>query len=484
MSIFMLDESSFENFLVNVAANLDIPEYYFKEAVDKYEDVAEWLGEEGSNLLSFSPEAYVQGSFRLGTMIKPTSEDDHYDIDFVCKLTINKDSISKKELKNIIGDQLKKRTDLKKIISEKGRCWTLNYSDIFHIDILPAIPDVEKTPNGILLTDRELHHWQKSNPKDYADWFYGKMMTQLNDRKKILAKSEGIHVEDIKDWQVRTPLQQAIQILKRHRDVYFDRNPGEKPASVIITTISAMVYNYELSIKETLIYLIRNMDKQIKKDASGYVLKNPVADENFTDKWNDDNKKAFLFYEWIKDLSGAFLSALEENNHYKLEPLLGEKLIRKSNSLTSQSLMKSAMLPPGFTVPDLGDISHCLVPSWKNSQRYDAKVYCDVFNKSKKKYLYKLVSGKFVPREKSLKFTVVTNTPGSYEVKWQVANTGAEAAGKLRGDFYNSDEGTRNARWETTSYVGTHFVEAFIIQDDQIVAKSGKFYIKIRNSFF
>jgi hypothetical protein len=36
---------------------------------------------------------------------------------------------------------------------------------------------------------------------------------------------------------VKTPLQQAVQILKRHRDMMFADDPEHKPISVIITTL-------------------------------------------------------------------------------------------------------------------------------------------------------------------------------------------------------------------------------------------------------
>ena len=36
----------------------------------------------------------------------------------------------------------------------RRRCWTLGYPDHgFHLDVLPAIPDAELPPTGILLTD-------------------------------------------------------------------------------------------------------------------------------------------------------------------------------------------------------------------------------------------------------------------------------------------------------------------------------------------
>ena len=75
-----------------------------------------------------------------------------------------------------------------------------------------------------------------------------------------------------------------------------------------------------------------------------------------------------------------------------------------------------------------------------------------------------------------------TNAPQPYGVQWQVVNTGAEAiaAGQPRGDFYATDQGLNGTRWESNAYAGTHWVEAFVIKGGQIVARTGKLFVKVR----
>jgi hypothetical protein len=38
----------------------------------------------------------------------------------------------------------------------------------FHLDVPPTIPDAELAPTGILLTDKRLRAWQRSNPIGYG----------------------------------------------------------------------------------------------------------------------------------------------------------------------------------------------------------------------------------------------------------------------------------------------------------------------------
>src|SRR5262249_15900286 len=151
-------------------------------------------------------------------------------------------STTQKELKQLVGKRLKKRSDIAEILGECRRCWSLDYPKQFHMDVLPAIPNIERPPTGLLLTDKELVRWQKSNPKLYAEWFYNGMKVIFEERKESLAKSYRTNIEEGPYWQVKTPLQRAVQILKRHRDMYFQYDQDNRPVSIIITTLAAKAY--------------------------------------------------------------------------------------------------------------------------------------------------------------------------------------------------------------------------------------------------
>ncbi len=143
-----------------VADDLDIPNHMYEDAVVKYTDIGEWLAQEDSELAQFEPDIFPQGSFRIGTMVRPLNEAEEYDIDLVCHLKIKKENTTQKELKDRVGKRLEGREDLKQILKPSRRCWILDYPEPFHMDVLPVIPNVERLPNGILLTDTELRFWQ------------------------------------------------------------------------------------------------------------------------------------------------------------------------------------------------------------------------------------------------------------------------------------------------------------------------------------
>lgn len=472
-----------EGLLTRVCQTLDIPDHLYEEAILRYEQVGEWLGADDSELKSFSPEIYPQGSFRLGTVIQPVTDANEYDIDLVCRLEIPKDEISQNRLKESVGKRLRQNEELRAALSEMRRCWRLSWSDSFHMDILPAIPNIEKQENGLLITDRELFRWQTSNPIDYSTWFISQMITELNKRRARLAKAEDVEIEAIPEWRVRTPLQRSIQILKRNRDLFCKDKEDEKPASIIITTLAAKAYSNETSIIESLKAIVSRMESFVKKENGKFVVPNPADEnENFADKWNETPQKAALFFEWMRELKIQVQMIIGSTTTYRRsEPLI--------QSLVGTDVVAKALLPPQTdlltksnkslaSIPELGDIGHEQPIGTPESILYSAKLKGTVCMGTKRLWT---VTKRPLPKNHSLLFEIETNTPPPKTFKWRVTNTGEEArsANDLRGGFIETEE--KNYHKETTRYFGTHRIEGFVYKNGVCVARTGPMLIKIRN---
>src|SRR5436190_22909342 len=95
--------TTLSQFFERIAQELDIPDALHEDAIVQYEDVATWISAVDSLLAVYEPSVYPQGSFRLGTVVRPISEEDHYDIDLVCNLVIAKENTSQAELKKLLG---------------------------------------------------------------------------------------------------------------------------------------------------------------------------------------------------------------------------------------------------------------------------------------------------------------------------------------------------------------------------------------------
>ena len=64
---------------------LDVSDSKYEKATQRYNSIADYI--KNSELSFYRPDIYLQGSFKLGTAIKPLTEDGAYDIDIVCNFT-------------------------------------------------------------------------------------------------------------------------------------------------------------------------------------------------------------------------------------------------------------------------------------------------------------------------------------------------------------------------------------------------------------
>jgi len=259
-----------EETLEDLAEELEIPPYRYEQAEASYKSLGRWLSRENSSIRQYGPQVHVQGSFGLGTVIPPIADDEHYDVDAVCEFCkLTKGQLSQQELKRLLGHEIKLYAAsqiMTKPVEERRRCWMLVYADgaQFHMDITPGIPnateqrallakrrlDASLADTAVAITDIDhpfykvvSNDWPRSNPRGYLKWFHSRMAKIFEERKKaLMQKGARAGTEPIPDYEVRTPLQSAIMILKRHRDIMFIDRFDERPISIILTTLAAHSY--------------------------------------------------------------------------------------------------------------------------------------------------------------------------------------------------------------------------------------------------
>ncbi len=519
-------DMSLGQLLESIAEELDISPSKYEEAVSRYRAVGEWLDAEGSALAPFGPRIYPQGSFRLGTVVRPVrgGKEADYDIDLVCHLSIVKATVSPRKLKHMIGNRLKEHGKYEKMLDDEGRrCWTLEYAEAdgigFHLDALPAIPEDDAgrmtlaavgapeqyAAHAIAITERlgnGSYIWVPggSNPFGYAQWFddlnAGARIRVAPVQKRMIVEAHRriyASVDAVPDALVRTPLQRAIQILKRHRDVRFSGHEweNEKPISMIITTLAALAYDGQMDIASTLDDILTNIDDYattgiIRKHNGKWVIPNPVnPGENFADRWNEPGShRAEAFFEWINWVQQDLALAQEKAFAADSRTVLAESLGLAEDSTPNGRASGVPIQAGTERVPGLAGTSHCQPPPWPVTDRYRVTVSGDVrASPDSSKRLWKL-SNRPIPKGMGLRFVAKTNVPHPYEVKWQVVNTGTEAAaagsGQLRGGFDDGHSDNGDVRREATAYRGTHWIEAFVIKDGACVARSGRTLVRVR----
>lgn len=380
-------ESKVSSLLDGIASQLDISPTKYKQAVERYTAVSSWIAEgkyEGVENIHF----YPQGSFRLGTVVRPikNGQDADYDIDLVSEFQISKDSTTPKDLKQTVGTRIAENEKYRKMLDEEGRrCWTLLYAEDdevgFHLDVLPATPEWESLRNSfidpriaqkaIAITHKnknQTYEWYSSNPSGYADWFdeinrSALDMARAIQKRSLFESNREIYasIDEVPDALIKTPLQRAIQILKRHRDVRFTNHPmaSDKPISMILTTLAAKLYNGEPTVFLALKNIVNQFDMLsallspdysinkalqeqsliTRKSDGTWVIPNPVnPNENFADRWHENNnQKARAFFQWASWIKEDIIEIIGTNDIGKIvkgyETSFGKVSINAARSL-------------------------------------------------------------------------------------------------------------------------------------------------------
>ena len=493
----MLTKQEISDLLLAITVKLEMPQHLYEAAVAKYEEIGEWLAAKDENAGRREPEIYAQGSFRLGTINRPPTDEDDYDVDLVYLRGIQKASTTQPKLKEEAGDHLRHYVKHKResggVVPELEpgrRCWTLKYPADFHMDVLPAIPDEAGKATAILITDKKLAEWQCSDPIGYANWFWDRMREEADEQLKKIAMEAMASVEDIPRWKVKTTLQRAVQLIKRHRDIRFLNDFTDKPPSILVTTLAAKAYQRQNNLYDALLVITQNMDRFLELRSDGWWVENPVnAKENFADKWKEYPERADKCRRWLQQIKQDFaqlaILASRELLNESVGARLGFGIVKQAADSLGLTKNAAALAVAALNenVPALADISHAQQPHWAVREIGRVKVTGDVFwKKYGTKKLYKFSSSSPINKDFAIKFTATTNIGDPYKVWWQVVNTGQEAfaAGQPRGTFFEGSGPSGTVNWESTKYRGTHWVEAFVVKDGVCVARSGRVFVKVR----
>ena len=322
-----------------IAAEIEISPTEADKAKESYEAVGKFLN---NNIKQYDIRVFPQGSFRLGTVIKPISDKDEYDIDLVA--TIDNKFTSAKELKNIVGDVLKASDRYSKKIEEGKRCWTIEYAESanYHMDILPTMrSNTYSDTKELIMTHKEdensEYEFKQTNPEAYYDWFLKRMEEEKKKLTEDYAIRNKLEIVDVPEYKIKTTLQISIEILKRYRDIKFQEMPDIKPISIILTTLMAKIYTGKENVYELIEKFSKEYPMYLEKDANGDILiKNPVNEsENFADKWPKYPERKVAFFQFMNELKEDLVvnSILLEGNMREqadtYKKLFGENMVNR-----------------------------------------------------------------------------------------------------------------------------------------------------------
>ncbi|WP_312991407.1 nucleotidyltransferase [Chryseobacterium flavum] len=325
-----------EELLARIAQELQLDKTRLERMESAYHSVANVLKKDTDFFDSLEIEIYAQGSKRTGTTVKPINNED-FDLDTVLHIYDPYHRHNPEKIYNALVQALQKDSYYSSIMEKKKRCVRLNYKSDFHMDILPACMPNAFEKEIIKIPEKALKSWSTGNPKGFAKWFLNiaesAKSPMLKGYSNLLLEAK-IETEELpEELYFKTPLQRAVQLLKRYRDIYFQRR--EYPvSSIVITTLLAQFYQSENSIFETIDNVIRRIKEnynQAIREGYRFKIVNPVnREEDFTDSWTAQHYKSFYnfiidFYEKWQKLKLSFDTSKEDYIE-----LFGEGIYKKA----------------------------------------------------------------------------------------------------------------------------------------------------------
>ena len=295
-----------------------------QSAESHYDAIANWIENTppGSILHSADVKMIPFGGLGTDTVSKPIKYDE-YDLDLVIQLLIDPSRINNAfHLYNSVGERIREHGTYREIYEGFDRCHRLNYSGNFHMDLMPAIRVNPHDNNDSRIWVPEkgnngLFRWVLVDPVGLMKWF--NKQTELQQREDhLLVKARGdFEKMPIPSEEVRTKpaLKQVVQLLKRARDVYFEKDEDCKKIlkSVIIQTVAGSSYDGERLLSSLFPNTLYQLRLQLHDRMTCKVINPLNEDEDFAEslrKHPDRHDKLWDFlthlnFHWKKLTSDA-----------------------------------------------------------------------------------------------------------------------------------------------------------------------------------
>jgi hypothetical protein len=353
---FQTSTEQLDALLLDVCEELQLTAARYALAVERYGVVNRLLERSGSPFQFFHPRIFPQGSMALGTTSKPV--EGPHDLDFVLEIDAAYWRWHPLAGLHALYEFLRTNETYREMVSLKNRVVRLTYADEFYMDILPAYTDSASGGTCILVPDRARVSLCPSNPEGYIAWFRNQCFTR---RRLLLEKAKPVPSQQT--VHEKQPLQLAVQLLKRWRDLAFE-DECLAPISVVLTTLAATYYQGDDSVSDALSIILSGIVNAIAcADLNGgrIVVCNPSnAQEDFGERWDENPAAYTAFKREIRKLQKewtAIVTGGREANK-ELERLFGEyvrtALVKRTQRL--QEARKAGVLAVGScgTITGLG----------------------------------------------------------------------------------------------------------------------------------
>jgi|GEM_PF-164835 len=389
-------ELALEIMLDQVCSQLQLNPTREQRLIKAYQTVSQIIDNDEIFFNDLDPLIYAYGSYALGTTTKPYKKDE-YDLDWIVRVKPRFHHWSLERMLDELYRLLEEDGRYKGKVTRLRFCIRINYEGDFHMDIMPGRL-IDENSERIEVADTKKGIWVSRNAKGYIHWFES---LYINDIPKIRLQEYYEWKADIRaeveelpkpqSYQYTQPLQRAIQLLKRFRDIYFENQPELKTSSVILTTIMGRFYTGETSIAETIDGCVSRISKFISEH--GIIeITNPADDqlpkaeqEKFSDKWHEGEKgrkryKAFL--EFIQSFHQLWDNLTK--NHGKPDQLLTKLFGQKvtENAFANRVKLTNALESRGKLIINPESVSFSGISTINSFSKPTSTFHGGTFNKN------------------------------------------------------------------------------------------------------
>jgi hypothetical protein len=385
-----------------------------------------------SSLTEAKPIIDIGGSMAKGTLVRAG-----YDLDAICYFASDDDGAGKtlREIRDSVEGALKKEYVVKSRRSALRLTARKKGSMDFTVDVVPGRYVDSSRQDVFLFQEGGDKERLKTNLRKHIDHIKGSGHTDI--------------IRLVKVWKLRADLDIKTFVLE-------------------LLVIEALKSGTAFGLEGRLV----TFWEALRDDIDDLKIEDPAnpTGNDLASIFGDDERET---------LSAAATVALDLVDAGDWEALFGKLG-------TVEKPENRAIVSPRALLA-LGDTSHAQQHSWPvhRGQQHTASVKCRAF--SRRGMSFELSNdGWPVTEDTNFRFEATTNVPAPFQVRWQVVNTGAHAneVRGLRGEFIVAktnagDPSTGLLHRESASYTGKHWVEAFILKDGVLWARSGRFFVNI-----
>ena len=293
--------------LADIAIHIQLSASDFRKMEQRYKALGNYIDRPGSLLKGKVQLIYPQGSMAIGATVASKLTNDEHDVDFIVQLELNAGTTPKEVLDLLFYSIKGKRGSLYFDKAERrNRCVTVHYADKMHADITPMIRIAGQPERESFLFHNKPNVPEEdqvliANPFGFAEWF--KEVTSVDrefaeifamrageyERLVLNLRADSEEIPDQEPINSKSKAVVALQLMKRWRNVLFDKRSTRRPPSVMMSKQVADAANNTSTLSEELLYQAQGMhDELLRYHQARRKIQvfNPCCDKDeFTDRW-------------------------------------------------------------------------------------------------------------------------------------------------------------------------------------------------------